>query len=220
MKTQVFEWTTAGQTSKGVLLTPPGASLTGVVLGHGAGANMDSPFMVRFHEAIAAAGYPCLKFNFPYMQAGKKLPDPKPVLTACFRRAMDQVPCERLIIGGKSMGGRIASYVGDDNRVSGLFFLGYPLHPPRKLEELRDQHLYSISKQMLFLSGTRDPFARMDLLTATLNRLGSNATSLFVEGAGHSFEVPKKSGRSNEEVLASVIHVLIEWLGLITKVSK
>lgn len=210
--TQRVEWTTAGRSSKGVLSIPSHPFKTGVVLAHGAGANMDSHFLCLFNQAIAEAGYPCLKFNFPYMQAGKKLPDPKPVLMACYRRAIDQMPSDRVIIGGKSMGGRIASYLGEEERVAGMFFLGYPLHPPGKFEELRDEHLYSIRKPILFVSGTKDPFARMDLLEATIGRLGKSASTHRVEGGGHSFEVPKKSGLSQDEVMRSVIDSLLKWL--------
>lgn len=212
MRTKQVEWTTADRVSTGCLLNPSGKAKIGVVLAHGAGAGMDSDFMIYFHQRIAEAGYPSLRFNFPYMQAGKRSPDPQPILVACFRRAIQQISVEKLVIGGKSMGGRIASYLGAEERVAGLFFLGYPLHPPGKPEQLRDAHLYSIRKSMFFASGTKDPFAREDLFEQTIKRLGKHATTHLIEDGGHSFEVPKRSGRSKDEILQTVCEFLLIWL--------
>jgi len=198
--------------SEGILLIPTKSKSTCVLLAHGAGSNMNSDFVSFFHEQIAGAGYPSFKFNFPYSQSGKKAPDPQPVLSAIYRKAVDEMPYNRLIIGGKSMGGRIASYVSDNRKVKGLLFLGYPLHPPAKTEQLRDAHLYHIQKPMLFVSGTRDPFAQKDLLSKTLKRIGVYASLHSVEGGGHSLEVPKKSGRAPEDVLNQVMNAILQWL--------
>ena len=110
------------------------------------------------------------------------------------------------------MGGRMASYVADSDRVKGLIFLGYPLHPPGKTDRLRDEHLYSIRKPMLFLSGTRDPFARKDLLERTLAKIGRYATLHSVEDGGHSLDVPRKSGRTQQEILDGAVHAILLWL--------
>jgi uncharacterized protein len=121
------------------------------------------------------------------------------------------MPANRVMIGGKSMGGRIASYVADEKKVGGLIFLGYPLHAPGKTEQLRDDHLYKIKKPMLFISGTRDPFARNDLLSATLKKIGADATFYPIENGGHSFEVPKKTG-SRDQIWEEVMQKIREWL--------
>lgn len=173
---------------------------------------MDTPFMTFFNEAFAKAGYPSFKFNFPYMEAGKKRPDPQPVLVGCYRRAIELVGGD-VVIGGKSMGGRIASYVGNDPTVQGLLFLGYPLHPPGRPDQLRDQHLYEITKPMFFASGTRDPFAEPALLDRVLRKIGKYVTSYSIPDGGHSFEVPKKSGKSAAEIQQAVVDAALKWLG-------
>ncbi len=203
---------TGSHQSSGILLLPEPMKNMGVVIAHGAGGNMNAPFIRFFHERIAEEGYPCLKFNFPYSDAGKKMPDPQPVLLACYRKATEAMPSARSVIGGKSMGGRMASYIGNENAAAGLFFLGYPLHPPGKPDLLRDEHLYSIDKPMFFASGTKDPFARIDLLKKTIAKIGEKASPFYIEEGGHSFEVPKKSGRSNPEILESVVGELLIWL--------
>jgi predicted alpha/beta-hydrolase family hydrolase len=194
------------------LLLPAGSKLPGVILGHGAGADMNSPFMTFFHQKLAGAGHPCMKFNFPYSQKKKKVPDPQPVLVAFFRKAIEAMPAEDVVIGGKSMGGRISSYVADEDRVKGLIFLGYPLHPPGKIDQLRDEHLYSIRKPMFFVSGTRDPFAKKDLLDRTLQKIGKYASLYSVEGGGHSLEVPRKSGKNQQQILEAAAAAIVDWM--------
>ncbi len=212
MKKERIVLSTKTHQMEAVLHLPEKACEQGVILAHGAGSNMDSPFMRFFHERIAEAGYSCMRFNFPYMQAGKKAPDPQPVLIAAYREAVKSMPAAKLVIGGKSMGGRIASYVAGEERVNGLMFIGYPLHPPGKPDQLRDEHLYSIRKPMIFLSGTRDPFARPDLFSNTLKRIGNFAVLHSVEGGGHSLEVPRKSGVSEPEVLEGALGAILRWL--------
>lgn len=204
-------------TSSAILLTPDGSKNVGVVLAHGAGGTMNQPFMSYFQRGIAEAGYPCLKFNFLYSELRRRAPDPKPLLLDCYRKAMEILPQPGLVIGGKSMGGRMASYIADDSRVRGLLFLGYPLHAPGKTEQLRDEHLYTIHKPMFFASGTKDPFAQHDLLQRTISKIGSFADTHFVEGGGHSFELPKKSGKSETEILNEVLLALLGWLEKISR---
>jgi uncharacterized protein len=153
-----------------------------------------------------------MKFNFPYSQNRKKVPDPQPVLIASYRKAIESIPSEKVVIGGKSMGGRIASYVADSEKVQGLLFLGYPLHAPGKVDQLRDEHLYRIKKPMLFISGTKDPFAREDLLTATIRKIGKYAELHAVEGGGHSLEVSRKTGPPTAETRNAAVDAIVNWL--------
>ncbi len=191
---------------------PEGKADTAIVLAHGAGAGMNTSFIACFQRKFVQAGFPCLRFNFPYIHAGRRIPDPQAVLMASFKNAMEQMPFKRLVIGGKSMGGRIASYLAQEPSVAGLFFLGYPLHPPGKPDQLRDAHLYSIRKPMFFASGLRDPFAQSDLLQKTIEKIGKNVSSILIPDAGHSFDVPKKTGRKTSEVLELVANALLKWL--------
>jgi predicted alpha/beta-hydrolase family hydrolase len=205
-------WLSKDQQKASAVLMRGSSEKPGVILAHGAGGNMHSKFIQHFQNRIVEHGYSCMRFNFFYSEAGKRGPDPQQLLVSCYTLAIDAMPAGRLVIGGKSMGGRIASYLADHNKVAGLAFLGYPLHPPGKTTQLRDAHLYSIRKPMLFLSGTRDPFARFDLLEATIRRIGKSATLHAVQEGGHSFEVPKKLNLSEAEVLESCSDALLNWL--------
>jgi predicted alpha/beta-hydrolase family hydrolase len=202
---------TENHRSSAVLFRPI-SERPGVILGHGAGGNMNARFIRYFQEQIADHGYPCMRFNFFYSEAGKKAPDPQPLLIACYEAALKAMPQDQIVIGGKSMGGRIASYLADHKKVSGLVFLGYPLHPPGKTDQLRDAHLYKIKKPMLFISGTKDPFARFDLLQSTIDRIGKNAGIFAIPGGGHSFEVPKKENRTEASILKECSDKLTGWL--------
>ena len=165
-----------------------------LVLAHGAGAGMRSPFMAGIAEGLAARGVATLRFEFPYMAAGRKAPDRPQRLVESWRSAfaagVDRAP-GAAFAGGKSMGGRIASMAAADGMpAAGLVFLGYPLHPPGRPERIRDAHLPAVTVPMLFVQGTRDTFARPDLLDAVLARLGPMATRIAVEGGDHSFRLP------------------------------
>jgi predicted alpha/beta-hydrolase family hydrolase len=194
-----------------------GEGATAVVLGHGAGSNREHPFLVALAEALAESGRRAVLYNFPYTEAGRRLPDRNPVLEAAARSVADHarrdLGASRVVLGGRSMGGRIASQiVAGGAPAEGLVFLGYPLHPPTKPETLRDRHLPSIEAPMLFVQGTRDAFARPDLLVATLERLGPKAWVHRVEDGDHSFAVRKSSGRSASEVKAEVHRAVLGWL--------
>jgi predicted alpha/beta-hydrolase family hydrolase len=176
-----------------VWIDPPDAFAV-LVLGHGAGAGMRSPFMTGFAEAIGRLGVATLRFDFPYMQAGRRAPDRAPVLvdawTQAFAAAGERAAGRPVLAGGKSLGGRIASMaVAEGMAAAGLVFLGYPLHPPGRPERLRDGHLDAISVPMLFVQGTRDTFAQPALLATVLARLGPRAELVSVEGGDHSFRV-------------------------------
>jgi predicted alpha/beta-hydrolase family hydrolase len=201
----------------------PGASLHGagetvVVLGHGAGGNRRNPMLVALAEAIAASGRAALLYDFPYAEAGSRRPDPPAVLeaTTCAAAALalEASGATRIVHGGRSMGGRIASQVvAAGERADGLVFLGYPLHPPGQFDKRREAQLPRITTPMLFLQGTRDTFAREDLLLALVARLGPRAELHRVEHADHSFGVLKRSGRTPPDVLAEVQSALLGWLG-------
>jgi predicted alpha/beta-hydrolase family hydrolase len=212
MKTHQIKIQDGSKEASGVLLIPGLKKDPGIILAHGAGGNMNAPFINFFHQGLAEAGYPSLKFNFFYSEAKRKVPDPQPLLLKCYEEAIEKMPVEKVVIGGKSMGGRMASYIADHPRVCGLLFLGYPLHAPGKQDQLRDQHLYNILKPMLFVSGKKDPFAQIDLLKSTLNKIGNFASYHLIDGAGHSLEVQRTSGRTNQDVLNDSIRVILKWL--------
>lgn len=199
---------------------PKSAKASGicVILAHGAGANMDSDFICAAHEGLAERGHWAVKFNFPYTAAGKKAPDRTPILEACFRTVVASVRDKegrglRLVLGGKSMGGRMASHLSaTDDGIDGLLLLGYPLHPPGKPDKLRDAHLPCIPVPMLFFAGTRDPLSRLDLLETTLKKLNAPHRLHIVEGGDHSFKVLKSLGRSPEETMDEILDVADEWL--------
>jgi uncharacterized protein len=193
-----------------------------IVLGHGAGAGQLSSFMVRFGAGLASRGLDVLTFNFLYTEQRRRVPDRAEKLEACYRAAIGSARDERalsrnrMFIGGKSMGGRIASQVaaGEDiGPLSGLIFLGYPLHPPGKPDQLRAVHLAKIRAPMLFVQGARDPFGTPEELRPVLVHLPARVTLHIVENADHSLAPPKKGGRSVDEVYAEIQNVIAAWIG-------
>jgi predicted alpha/beta-hydrolase family hydrolase len=190
---------------------------TVVVLGHGAGSTRTQPAMVALAEALAASGRRCLLYNFLYSEAGRGRPDPAPALEAVTRAigayAQDTLGPARLVHGGRSMGGRMASrIVAEGAPADALVLLAYPLHPPGREDQLRDAHLPNIAVPILFVQGTRDDFARPDLLDAVMSRLGERATLHRIEGGDHSFNVPKRTGRTAADVRHEVHRVVVDWL--------
>jgi uncharacterized protein len=170
-------------------------SVATLVVGHGAGAGMDSPFLVGFCGAMAEAKVSTVRFNFLYLERGRKAPDPERRLREAWLAVFDDVSTRErsrpVLAGGKSLGGRIASMcVADGMPAAGLVFLGYPLHAPGKTERIRANHLERIAVPMLFVEGTRDPFADPVVLAGVLERLGDRATLETIEGGDHSFKVP------------------------------
>lgn len=191
-----------------------------VILGHGAGAPQSSDFMVSFAEGLAQRGADVVTFNFPYMEIGRRLPDRSETLEACFRaviaaaRARADLGAGRLVIGGKSLGGRMASQVaaaGLDG-LAGLVFLGYPLHPPGQREKPRSAHLARIRQPMLFVQGSRDAFGTPEELAPILEPLGPIARLYVVEGGDHSLAVPKRGALPQSEVFARVQDAIARWL--------
>lgn len=194
-----------------VVVRPEGARAT-VVVAHGAGGSMDSTIIKGFTGCLNEAGVSSVRFNFPYVEQGRRSPDPAPRLVqaygAVFESARDVARGKPLFVGGKSLGGRIASLaVAEGLPAAGLVFLGYPLHAPGRTDRLRDEHLGRIRAPMLFLQGTDDPFARFDLLQQVVERLGRWALLHPVHGGDHSFKVKgePRSERETGRLLGSVV---------------
>ena len=197
-----------------------------VLLAHGAGADMNAPALTTFADALAAAGVPVLRFNFPYRTAGKKAPDRPAVLTAATREAAHELarrtklPPERLVLGGRSMGGRYASLaVGDADDplpALGLLLLGYPLHPAGKPEKLRVDHFPRITGPVLFVSGTRDSLAGADELRAHARAIRGKVSFHWIETADHGFKPLKSSGTSTAEALATAAVAAVDWVTHLT----
>lgn len=191
-----------------------------LLLGHGAGADQTSAFMVSFATGLAARGIDTVTFNFLYTEQGRRAPDTNGKLEACYlaaigaARGLRKLKANRLLIGGKSLGGRIASQVaaagvGD---LAGLVFLGYPLHPPGKPEQLRTAHLPQIQAPLLFAQGARDPFGSPDELRPIVKKLKPRATIYEVAGGDHSFTVPKKWPASQEAVYTAAQDAIAQWI--------
>jgi len=206
-----------GRVVSSLLVRPAGARLA-LVLAHGAGAGMRHPFLAAVAERCAAHGVATLRYQFPYIEAGGHRPDPPELAVATVRAAVEAaahaMPGLPLVAGGKSFGGRMTSTAAAAAPlpgVRGLAFLGFPLHPPQRPGVGRAEHLAKVTVPMLFLQGTRDEFAQLPLLTEVVGGLGSRATLHLVEGADHSFGVPKKSGRDAEAVLDELTRTLSDW---------
>ncbi|GMR13128.1 MAG: alpha/beta hydrolase [Gemmatimonadota bacterium] len=189
-----------------------------LVLAHGAGAGMRHRFMGSLAEELAGRGVATLRYNFPYVEAGRRRPDYPNVLVETVRAAIAEAarlaPDLPLLAGGKSMGGRMTSTAASLQAlpgVKGLVFFGFPLHPPAKPGRERAEHLSGVTVPMLFLQGTRDRFAKPELIHSVLDDLGDQATLQLVEGADHAFHVLKRSGRTEGEVLAELAQCTGEW---------
>src|SRR3954447_11659683 len=199
------------------LLRPPDAWLL-YVMAHGAGAGMRHQFLERMSASLGARGVATFRYQFPYMEAGRKRPDPPAILEETVRAAVlkagEIVPELPIVAGGKSLGGRMTSSAAGTaplERARGLVFLGFPLHPPGQPDTRRAAHLQDVEVPMLFLQGTRDGFARLDLITDVTTRLKSLATLHLVDGADHSFGVPKRAARSPEQVMDELAEAIVAW---------
>jgi predicted alpha/beta-hydrolase family hydrolase len=188
-----------------------------LIFGHGAGAGMRHPFMAEMSARLAAAGVATLRYQFPYMEARSRRPDARAILRATVRAAVEAghhaAPDLPLLAGGKSMGGRMTSLAAAREPlpgVRGLVFFGFPLHAAGRPGAERGVHLAALDLPMLFLQGTRDRLADLDLLRPLLEA-NANATLHVVPGADHSFHVLKRSGRTHEEVLAELARAVDEW---------
>jgi hypothetical protein len=195
------------------------------ICAHGAGGNMSDRGVLSVSRALRERGVDVVRFNFPYKEKRGGRPDPMPVLKktieAVVTRVREALRPESLIIGGRSMGGRAASMlVADGFACDGLLLLAYPLHPSGKPDQLRDAHLPKIQVPVLCLNGTRDALCRRDLMEAVLERIGSNWTMQWLEGADHSFHVLKSSGRTDAEVLAEIGDASRVWVEGLARVRR
>jgi predicted alpha/beta-hydrolase family hydrolase len=202
----------------GVFLCPDDAWAV-YVLAHGAGAGMRHRFMEAVAGALAVRGLATLRYQFPYVEHGSRRPDPPGILEATVRAAVSKArelaPGLPLVAGGKSMGGRMTSNAmarRSIDGVRGLVFLGFPLHPPKQPATARAEHLAQVQAPMLFLQGTRDTLADLDLITGVCEGLGARATLHIVEGADHSFSVLKRSGRSDAQALDELADTITDWV--------
>jgi predicted alpha/beta-hydrolase family hydrolase len=205
-----------------VVALPPGFRRPGVtpavLIAHGAGADMRSQFVSTIHSGLAREGYVAVKFNFPYTEGRRRAPDPRPVLERCYRAVLDAVTRDRALrppwvaIGGKSLGGRIATYLAASGApVRGVLLLGYPLHPAGKPEKLRADHLSTIGVPTLFVQGTRDALCDLSRLRDVLARV-PRATLHTIEGGDHSFRLSRRAGRPDAEVWAEIVAIAARWL--------
>lgn len=215
--------------SRTVKITWEGGTVTGrwrrprstvapaVLLAHGAGTNQDHPSIVALREGLAAAGHPVLTFNYPYTELGKGRPDRQPVLLACHRAALAWLSArsERVVLAGRSMGGRMGTYLAADADdpvdVCGVVLYAYPLHPAGRPERLRADHLPHVRAPMLFFSGTRDALALPELVERWIRPL-PGATLELIEEADHSFRVPKRTGLTAESLLERIVERTHEWV--------
>ncbi len=210
---ELFKFDAAGVSVSG-LWTQAAQPIAVSAIAHGAGAGLGHPFMAGVAEELAAGGISVFRFNFPYMETRRRIPDAAPVLLEAWTAAIQQVlrPGHGLpiVLGGKSLGGRIASMLaaaqGEHFPGAALVFFGYPLHAPGKTDRLRDAHLPQIRVPMLFIQGTRDSLARLDLVEALVNRLRPLASLHVVTGGDHSFRVKgtNRSDRENGQVVGRV----------------
>jgi uncharacterized protein len=210
----------------GLLVRPPDA-VACYVLAPGAGAGIEHPFMSACAEGLAKLGIATLRYQFPYMQRGSRRPDPPETCHATARAAVgyanDLRPALPLIAGGKSFGGRMTSQAQALDAlpgVRGLAFMGFPLHPAQKPSATRARHLHDVEIPMLFLQGTRDQLASVDLLQPLMHALGSRATLHLVDGADHSFHMLARSGRNDTEVRNELLQVLARWSATIIEGAR
>jgi predicted alpha/beta-hydrolase family hydrolase len=198
----------------------PGATL---ILGHGAGAGQRSAFMIDFAHALSQLGIDVVTFNFLYTEQGRRIPDRAPALEACYRSVIEAVYAavdsarRALFVGGKSMGGRIATQVAAADpqlRLAGLVLLGYPLHPPGKPTELRDRHLPSVARPMLFVQGTRDAFGTPGELEPILSALQPRPVVHIVANGDHSFKLSRKDPAAQAQAYADVQRAIQTFISM------
>ncbi|MEE8106010.1 MAG: alpha/beta family hydrolase [Planctomycetota bacterium] len=201
------------------LLIRPRDAFALYVFSHGAGAGMRHVFMEEFSQALAKHGVATFRYHFPYMEAGRRAPSPRPVLLKTVRAAVhaagEAAPDLPRFAGGKSMGGRMTSMAAAAEslpEIRGLVFVGFPLHPAGRESTDRGDHLADVSVPLLFLQGTRDKLAQLDLLRPIVSPLDCHATLHEVEGADHGFSVLKRSGRTDADVMRELAETSAAWM--------
>jgi predicted alpha/beta-hydrolase family hydrolase len=202
------------------LLQAPRDARVCYVLAHGAGAGMTHPFMSAVTNELASRDIATLRYQFPYMEKRSKRPDSPKLAQATVRAAVaeaaKQLPGLALVAGGKSFGGRMTSQAQAASPlpgVCGLAFLGFPLHPAGAPSSDRAKHLFDVRVPMLFLQGTRDELAHLPLIQSLASELNERATLKLFADADHSFHVPKRSGRTDAQVIGDLADTLAHWLG-------
>lgn len=204
-----------GEAVDALLEVPKNSSLVGVLLAHGAGAGQRHRFMEHVRRGLAASGVLVMSFDYSYIQSGRKAPDRMPKLLAVHRAAADRLGTyvERVVLGGKSMGGRVGSHLAGDEGwpAAGMLYLGYPLVPLGKGEPRATDHLERIAAPQLFFAGTRDRLSPPDFILPLAQRL-ADATVEIVESADHSFNVPKKSAKTTTAVIDGIVGRTAEWV--------
>jgi uncharacterized protein len=213
-----FQFAVEGAGEVSALLLRPTNARCLLVLAHGAGAGMAHPFLEALARELGAAGVATFRYQFPYMEQRRRVPDSPGLLTAtvagAVRAATEAAPGLPLLAGGKSMGGRMTSQASAQHPlagVRGLVFFGFPLHPPNRPGTKRADHLMGVGVPMLFLQGTRDEFADLSLLRPICEKLGSRAMLRIIDGADHSFHVLKKSGKTDSGVLSELVQTAAAW---------
>lgn len=213
---------TGGEHVSGLLQVPPGARAC-FVLAHGAGAGMNHSFMAAMANELERENVATLRFQFPFMERGSRRPDQSSVAHETIRAAATTaarlLPGMPLIAGGRSFGGRMSSQAQAETDligVRGLVFLGFPLHPAKRPSIERAHHLESVAVPMLFVQGTRDELAELDLLRPVCAQLGTRATLHLVEDADHSFHVRRHSGRTDDDVKREIAQAVSAWVGFVT----
>jgi hypothetical protein len=220
-----FQFTVAssGEDVGAIWLVPeletPRATL---VFAHGQAVGMDHPFMEMAAASLAHAGIATIRFNFPYMEAGREAADPLPVLMSAFQSAVEFAAAkntgEPLLAGGKSLGARVAAETAAQGvlpDIQGLAFFGYPIHAPDNPTASRGTALRTHSLPLLFLQGSLDPFARLDLVETLCEELGSRTTLYVVDGGGHSFEMPDSEGIPTQDVMDRVAKAVSDWIQIL-----
>lgn len=209
------------------LLQAPQQARACIVLAHGAGAGMAHPFMVAIANGLSERGIATLRYQFPYMERGSKRPDTPKLAQATVRAAVAEasrlVPGLALVAGGKSFGGRMTSQAQAASPLSGvrgLAFLGFPLHPSGRPSDERARHLFEVQTPMLFLQGTRDALADLQLVQTLAEQLGARATLKVFQDADHSFHVPARTGRKDSEVRAEMSDALADWIETVISCSR
>ena len=212
----------ASQRVSGLWLAPRNAKAC-YVFAHGAGAGMNHTSMATLADELALAGVASLRYQFPYMERGAKRTDPPALCHATVRAAVNTAatlaPTLTLIAGGRSFGGRMTSQAQAISAlpdVRGLAFLGFPLHPAKRPSLERAQHLADVHVPLLFVQGTRDELAELDLLQPLVQKLGGHASLHLLIDADHSFHVPARSGRKDADVRREAVAAMVAWIGRIT----
>jgi predicted alpha/beta-hydrolase family hydrolase len=195
-----------------------------LVFAHGAGAGMTNKFMESVSLSLAEKQIATLRFNFPYMENGKKIPDRKPVcfetISAAVAKAAELCPGISLFAGGKSFGGRMTSTAASEGLlpdVSGIVFFGFPLHAPGKPSNDRAEHLYNVKIPMLFLQGTRDALASLDMLKPAFKKIGKKSELFIIDGADHSFRVSKEYKMKESDVTELICTEVKRWMKVLSK---